>query len=60
MSTQTKTQAWQARFDSLRSNKLFETLVISIIVVSALMIGVKTYPLECIRYVDRCGEFDSH
>ncbi|PLW67434.1 ion transporter [Pseudohalioglobus lutimaris] len=45
MSTQTKTQAWQARFDSLRSNKLFETLVISIIVVSALMIGVKTYPL---------------
>jgi voltage-gated sodium channel len=41
----TQTQAWQARFDRLRSNKLFETLVIFIILVSALMIGVKTYPL---------------
>ncbi|RLQ21388.1 ion transporter [Seongchinamella sediminis] len=41
----TQTDAWQARFERLRSNKLFELLVISIILVSALMIGVKTYPL---------------
>jgi len=37
--------AWQSRFEQLRSNKAFETLVIAIIIVSALMIGVKTYPL---------------
>lgn len=41
----TQTDAWQARFERLRSNKLFELLVISIILVSALVIGVKTYPL---------------
>lgn len=34
---------WQARFEKLRSNKLFETVVIAIIVVSALMIGARTY-----------------
>jgi voltage-gated sodium channel len=34
---------WQARFETLRSNKIFETVVIAIIVVSALMIGAKTY-----------------
>ncbi|MBR2512958.1 MAG: ion transporter [Halomonas sp.] len=34
---------WQARFEQLRSNKLFETVVIAIIVVSALMIGARTY-----------------
>ena len=34
---------WQARFEKLRSNKLFEGLVISIIVISALVIGAKTY-----------------
>jgi voltage-gated sodium channel len=33
------------RFDRLRSNKIFELLVISIIVFSALVIGAKTYPL---------------
>mgnify|MGYP001817436771 FL=1 len=33
------------RFDRLRSNKVFELLVISIIVFSALVIGAKTYPL---------------
>jgi voltage-gated sodium channel len=36
---------WHARFDRLRSNKAFELLVISIIIISALVIGVKTYPL---------------
>ena len=34
---------WQSRFEKLRSNKLFEGLVISIIVISALVIGAKTY-----------------
>lgn len=34
---------WQDRFEKLRSNKLFETVVIAIIVVSALMIGARTY-----------------
>ena len=34
---------WQARFEKLRSNKLFETVVIAIIVVSALTIGARTY-----------------
>jgi voltage-gated sodium channel len=41
----TQTDALQAKFDRLRSNKLFEILVVSIILVSALVIGVKTYPL---------------
>lgn len=41
----TQTDALQARFERLRSNKLFELLVISIILFSALVIGVKTYPL---------------
>ncbi|MFV0478473.1 MAG: ion transporter [Parahaliea sp.] len=36
---------WQARFEQLRSNKLFETIVIAIILLSALVIGVKTYEL---------------
>ncbi|MGE6608633.1 ion transporter [Halomonas sp. NPDC076908] len=35
--------AWQDRFEKLRSNKIFETVVISIIVLSALMIGARTY-----------------
>ncbi len=35
----------QAKFERLRSNKLFETLVISIILISGLLIGAKTYPL---------------
>ncbi len=35
----------QAKFERLRSNKLFETLVIVIILMSALLIGAKTYPL---------------
>ncbi|MES9847808.1 ion transporter [Candidatus Thiodiazotropha sp. LNASS1] len=32
-------------FEQLRSNKLFETFVILVIVISALMIGAKTYPI---------------
>ncbi|CUS47761.1 MAG: voltage-gated sodium channel [Idiomarinaceae bacterium HL-53] len=34
---------WQQRFLELRANKIFETVVISIIVLSALMVGAKTY-----------------
>jgi voltage-gated sodium channel len=33
------------RFEQLRSNKLFETFVILVIIISALMIGAKTYPI---------------
>lgn len=35
----------QTRFERLRSNKLFELLVVTIIILSALMIGAKTYEL---------------
>lgn len=41
----TTTLQWQARFERLRSNKFFEMVVIAIILLSALMIGVKTYAL---------------
>jgi voltage-gated sodium channel len=33
----------QSRFERLRANKLFEALVIGIIIVSALLVGAKTY-----------------
>lgn len=36
-------KTWQTRFESLRSNKIFESVVIAIIVVSALVIGARTY-----------------
>jgi len=35
----------EQRFARLRSNKIFELCVIAIIIMSALIIGVKTYPL---------------
>ncbi|MDX1344330.1 MAG: ion transporter [Sedimenticolaceae bacterium] len=38
-------QSAQQRFVQLRENKLFETFVIFVIVLSALVIGVKTYPI---------------
>jgi voltage-gated sodium channel len=34
---------WRDRFERLRAHKLFEGLVITIIIVSALLIGAKTY-----------------
>lgn len=34
---------WQAWFDRIRSNKVFETFIILIIVTSALLVGAKTY-----------------
>ncbi|XGA78954.1 ion transporter [Halomonas sp. CH40] len=36
-------RTWQLRFEALRSNKFFEGAVIAIIVISALVIGAKTY-----------------
>lgn len=41
----TTPEQWHDRFDRLRSNKAFELLVISIIIISALLIGAKTYEL---------------
>jgi len=41
----TTAQDLQARFERLRSNKLFELVVVTIIVLSALLIGAKTYEL---------------
>ena len=38
--------SWQNRFEQLRSNKLFETFIILIIVTSALLVGVKTYEVS--------------
>ena len=35
----------QDRFEQIKSNKAFEIFVISVIVISALLIGAKTYPL---------------
>lgn len=37
--------SWQARFESARSNRLFELFIIFVIIASALLIGVKTYQL---------------
>ncbi|WP_407647959.1 ion transporter [Endozoicomonas gorgoniicola] len=37
--------SWQSRFYTIRSNKVFELLVISIIIFSALVIGAKTYEI---------------
>ncbi|MFW1677731.1 ion transporter [Pontibacter sp. JAM-7] len=39
------TSALQARFYELRSNKIFETFVIAVIIFSALVIGAKTYDI---------------
>ncbi len=38
--------ALQTRFIKIRENKLFETVVISIILLSALVIGAKTYDID--------------
>ncbi|MCU7805594.1 MAG: ion transporter [Candidatus Thiodiazotropha sp. (ex Lucinoma borealis)] len=47
----------QDRFINLRENKIFETFVILVIIVSALMIGAKTYPIppsvaQVLRFLD--------
>jgi len=38
-------EKFQARFEQLRSNKVFELFVVGVIIFSALVIGVKTYDL---------------
>ncbi|MCS2609934.1 ion transporter [Halomonas dongshanensis] len=48
---------WQARFERLRSNKIFEMIVIAIIVVSALVIGARTYD-EVSRFEQWLGYLD--
>ncbi|WP_263079808.1 ion transporter [Endozoicomonas sp. Mp262] len=35
----------QQRFQQIRSNKVFELFVVAIIIFSALIIGIKTYPI---------------
>lgn len=35
----------QARFEKIRTNKVFELFVVGVIIFSALVIGVKTYPI---------------
>lgn len=42
-------QQWRLRLEHLRANKWFETFVIAVIVISALLIGAKTYE-ETTRY----------
>lgn len=39
-------QKFQTQFQNLRDNKAFELFVISVIVISSLMIGIKTYHLN--------------
>jgi len=39
-------QTLQNRFINLRENKIFETFVILVIIISALLIGAKTYPIS--------------
>lgn len=46
--------SFQSLFDNIRSNKLFEVFVISVIVFSAVMIGAKTYdiPVSVLRFIE--------
>ncbi|WP_447926274.1 MULTISPECIES: ion transporter [unclassified Vreelandella] len=53
----TSFSTWQARFEQLRSNKIFETVVIAIIVISALVIGARTYD-EVSRFEQWLGYLD--
>ncbi|WP_096085775.1 ion transporter [Agaribacterium haliotis] len=53
----TNYQALEAKFTRLRANKIFETFVISVIIFSALVIGVKTYDIPplldtAVRFMD--------
>ncbi len=51
-------EAWQQRLEQLKSNKLFELLVVGIIIFSALLIGAHTYqdqddpPLQGIQWLE--------
>lgn len=48
---------WRDRFERLRANKLFEACVIAIIILSALLIGAKTYE-ETSRFEQVLRVFD--
>lgn len=48
---------WQSRFERLRANKLFEAFVIAIIILSAVLIGAKTYD-EASRFEQVLYYFD--
>ncbi|WP_355660270.1 ion transporter [Halomonas salifodinae] len=53
----TSLSTWRDRFERLRSNKVFETFVIAIIILSALLIGAKTYE-ETSRFEQALRVFD--
>jgi len=38
-------QQLERRFEKVRSTKIFETFVVTIIIFSALVVGVKTYDI---------------
>ena len=57
MSTQSRAADLQQKFEELRSNKVFEVFVISVIVFSAVVVGAKTYDmpptlLTVLNYLD--------
>lgn len=54
----TSLSTWRDRFERLRSNKVFETFVIAIIILSALLIGAKTYE-ETSRFEQALQVFDT-
>ena len=43
--TELSPPSWQAKLDRLRSHRAFEAFIIIIIIASALLVGVKTYPI---------------
>jgi voltage-gated sodium channel len=43
--TELSPHSWQAKLDRLRSHRAFEAFIIIIIIASALLVGVKTYPI---------------
>ncbi len=53
----TSATTWRARFLALRSNKIFEMVVIAIIILSALLIGATTYEIDE-RYLKLLKFFD--
>ncbi|MCG6658674.1 ion transporter [Halomonas campisalis] len=53
----TSFETWRDRLERLRANKLFESVVIAIIILSALLIGAKTYE-ETTRFEQVLRVFD--
>jgi len=42
--------SWQSRFEAIRSNRIFEFFIMAIIMISALLVGAKTYELSSTAY----------